>query len=298
MLVSQEDITDVAEDATTVGDVVRDVVDWFVGPPLTIIAVILGALIVRRYGKRAIHRGLLRAADLADDDPRAQSRARTISVVLTSLLSVVVWSLMVLLILGELGVNLAPLIAGAGIVGVAVGFGGQSLVKDCISGLFMLLEDQYGVGDVVDVGEASGSVEAITLRITRLRSVDGTVWHVPNGEIRRVGNMSQLWSVALLDVDIAYDADVEQAAGIMTEAANRVAAREEFAAFVMDPPEFVGLEALGADGLRLRLRVKTQPGQQWALQRALRTEVKRAFDEAGIEIPFPQRTVWLRRDQP
>lgn len=298
MLVSQEDIADVAEDATTAGDVVRDIVDWFVGPPLTIIAVILGALIVRRYGKRAIHRGLLRAADLADDDPRAQSRARTISVVLTSLLSVVVWSLMVLLILGELGVNLAPLIAGAGIVGVAVGFGGQSLVKDCISGLFMLLEDQYGVGDVVDVGEASGSVEAITLRITRLRSVDGTVWHVPNGEIRRVGNMSQLWSVALLDVDIAYDADVEQAAGIMTEAANRVAAREEFAAFVMDPPEFVGLEALGADGLRLRLRVKTQPGQQWALQRALRTEVKRAFDEAGIEIPFPQRTVWLRRDQP
>ena len=298
MLVSQEDIAEVADDTTTFGDVVRDIVDWFVGAPLTIIAVVLGALIVRRYGKRAIHRGLLRAADLADEDPRAQSRARTISVVLTSLLSAVVWSLMVLLILGELGVNLAPLIAGAGIVGVAVGFGGQSLVKDCISGLFMLLEDQYGVGDVVDVGEASGSVEAITLRITRLRSVDGTVWHVPNGEIRRVGNMSQLWSVALLDVDIAYDADVEQAAGIMTEAANRVAAREEFAAFVIDPPEFVGLEALGADGLRLRLRVKTQPGQQWALQRALRTEVKRAFDEAGIEIPFPQRTVWLRRDQP
>lgn len=297
MFIRQNEIVGETDNGTDIGEVLGDIADWFVGPPLTILGTVIGAAIVRRYGKQAIHKALLRAADLADDDPRAGARARTISVVLTSLLSVVVWSLMVLLILGELGVNLAPLIAGAGIVGVAVGFGGQSLVKDCISGLFMLLEDQYGVGDVVDVGDASGVVEAITLRVTRLRSVDGTVWHVPNGEIRRVGNMSQLWSVALLDVDIAYDADVEQAAAIMTDSANRVVAREEFAAFIIDPPEFVGLEALGADGLRLRLRVKTQPGQQWALQRALRTEVKRAFDDAGIEIPFPQRTVWLRRDQ-
>ena len=111
--------------------------------------------------------------------------------------------------LGELGINLAPLIAGAGIAGIAIGFGAQNLVKDCVSGLFMLIEDQYGIGDVVDLGVATGAVERITLRTTVLRGQDGTVWHVPNGEIRRVGNRSKLWSVAVLDVVVAYDADLE-----------------------------------------------------------------------------------------
>ena len=135
------------------------------------------------------------------DDPRRTARATSVAVVVTSTISVLVWVIAVLLSLGQLGINLAPLIAGAGIAGIAIGLGAQNLVKDCVAGFFMLVEDQYGIGDVVDLGLASGSVERITLRTTVLRSQDGTVWHVPNGEIRRVGNRSQLWSVAVLDVD-------------------------------------------------------------------------------------------------
>lgn len=283
--------------AATVGSVARDIADWFVGPPLTIAIVVVAVLVLRRVTRRAVTRMLTRAVNHASvRDPRAEARAKTISTVLTSTLNVTIVSLGTLLVLGEVGVNLAPLIAGAGIVGVALGFGAQSLVKDCITGLFMLIEDQYGVGDVVDLGEATGVVEQVTLRVTRLRAANGTVWHVPNGVINRVGNLSQLWSVALLDIDVAYGCDAAAAGEVVLASARRVCTRDEFVPHVLEDPQLLGVEALGADGVTLRLRVKTEPGEQWALMRALRAEIKRGLDEAGIEIPFPQRTVWLRRD--
>ncbi len=283
--------------AATVGSVASDIADWFVGAPLTIVGVVVAVLVLRRLTRRAVSRTLTRAVShAAVRDPRAEARAKTISTVLTSSLNVAIVSIGSLMVLGELGVNLAPLIAGAGIVGVALGFGAQSLVKDCITGLFMLMEDQYGVGDVVDLGEASGVVEQVTLRVTRLRAIDGTVWHVPNGVINRVGNKSQVWSMALLDVDVAYASDADAAGGVILDAARRVCARDDFRDHVLDEPEVLGIEALGADSVTLRLRVKTEPGEQWALMRALRAEIKRSLDEAGIEIPFPQRTVWLRRE--
>lgn len=266
---------------------------------MNIVVVVVLVLVLRRVTRRAVTRTLTRAVSHASvRDPRAEARATTISTVLTSSLNATVLCLGGLLVLGELGVNLAPLIAGAGIVGVALGFGAQSLVKDCITGLFMLVEDQYGVGDVVDVGEASGVVEQVTLRVTRLRSVDGTVWHIPNGVITRVGNKSQLWSVALLDIDAAYGADPTVAGEVILDAARRVCEQEQHAPQVLEEPQLLGVEALRADGVTLRLRVKTCPGEQWALMRALRAEIKRSLDDAGIEIPFPQRAVWLRGDTP
>lgn len=270
------------------------VVDWLVGAPLAALAILVGAAVVRRVTQRAIDRALGRAASLAVRDPRAEARARTISAVLRSTISVVVWVIAALLVLGEFEVNLAPLIAGAGIAGVALGFGAQSLVKDCISGLFMLVEDQYGVGDVVDLGEATGVVEAVSLRVTRLRSVDGTVWHVPNGVITRVGNKSQLWSVAVLDVDVAYGSDLDRAGEAIAAAATEVCARESRAADIVEPPELLGVERLGIDGVTIRLTVKTRPGAQWALLRDLRRAVKEHLEAAQVEIPFPQRTVWVR----
>ena len=169
-------------------------------------------------------------------------------------------------------------------------------MKDCIAGLFMLLEDQYGIGDVVDLDEATGAVERISLRTTVLRGVDGTVWHVPNGVVQRVGNMSQLWSVALIDVDVAYDCDLATARQVIIDCANDVCAGDEWVDAVLDPPQLLGVEALAADGITIRVTVKTQPGRQWGLQRALREALKSALDGAGIEIPFPQRTIWVRRD--
>lgn len=236
-------------------------------------------------------------AGITDDpDPRRQARLNSISAVVGSTTAVIVWSMALVIAFGELGVDLAPMIAGLGIAGVALGFGAQSLVRDCIAGLFMLVEDQYGIGDVVDLDEATGVVERISLRTTVLRGLNGTVWHVPNGEVRRVGNMSQLWSVALIDIDVAYDTDLAAARQVIVDRAAEVCAREEWVESVLDEPKLLGVEALGADGITIRMTIKTVPGAQWGLQRTLREELKSALDGAGIEIPFPQRTVWVRRD--
>jgi len=160
----------------------------------------------------------------------------------------------------------------------------------------MLLEDQYGVGDVVDLDEASGVVEKISLRTTVLRGVDGTVWHVPNGYVTRVGNRSQLWSVALVDVSVAYHSDLAAARQVILDCATELIESDEWSDVVIDPPQLLGVEALGADGITIRVTIKVQPGAQWGLQRALREALKAALDDAGIEIPFPQRTIWVRRD--
>ena len=230
-------------------------------------------------------------------EQRSAARAETLTSVLSSAATMVIWSVAGLMILGEVGISLAPLIAGAGIAGVAIGFGAQSIVRDFLTGFFMLVEDQYGVGDVVDVGEVSGTVERVTLRTTVLRDVTGNVWHVPNGEISRVGNMSQLWSRAVLDIDVAYDTDLRYAQGIIQRVADELWEDEEFeGGDIIEPPEAWGIENLGADGISIRLVVKTDPAEQWAVARELRLRIKEAFDEAGIEIPFPQRTVWLNQD--
>jgi small conductance mechanosensitive channel len=155
---------------------------------------------------------------------RAEQRIEALASVLRSLTTFVIYAVAAFMILGELGVNLGPLLAGAGIIGVALGFGSQSLVKDFLSGVFILIEDQFGVGDIVNLdGETSGTVEAVSLRTTRLRSVDGTVWHVPNGEIRRVGNQSQHWSRALIDIEVAYDTDLDHAEAVIARVADEVA---------------------------------------------------------------------------
>jgi small conductance mechanosensitive channel len=209
---------------------------------------------------------------------------------------VLIWTIAITMILGELGVNLGPLIAGAGIAGVAIGFGAQSLVKDFLSGIFMLVEDQYGVGDIIDVGEATGTVEAVTLRTTRIRSVEGTVWHVPNGTIDRVGNMSQQWARALLDVEVAYGTDIDEAQRVIKAVADGVAGDPEWRGRILEPPEVWGIESMGPDAMSIRLVVKTRPGDQFPVMRELRRRLSEAFLIEGIEMPFPQRSVWVRRD--
>jgi moderate conductance mechanosensitive channel len=292
--------------------------DWLVSVVIILLVAWILAQVAKRYLGRMVARvvapdkamaarQLQRLGDRAtafvaepigitQDDPRRQARLQSISFVVASTAAVIIWSIAIILALGELGVDLAPLIAGAGIAGVALGFGAQSLVRDCISGLFMLLEDQYGVGDVVDLDEATGVVEKVSLRTTVLRGLDGTVWHVPNGNVTRVGNKSQLWSVALVDVDVAYDSDLAAARRVILDCANEVVQSDDWAGVVIDPPQVLGVEALGADGITIRVTIKVEPGAQWALQRALREAFKAALYDAGMEIPFPQRTIWVRRD--
>ena len=230
---------------------------------------------------------------LAIERERSEQRARTVGSLLRYVASIAIYAVAVLMVLAELGVSIAPLIASAGIAGVALGFGAQSLVKDFLSGTFILLEEQYGVGDVIDVGEATGTVEEVTLRVTTLRDVNGTVWYVPNGEIRRVGNQSQLWSRIVLDVEVAYDTDIAKASGVIKRVADEEWKAETPGAGIIEEPELWGVQQFGQSAIVLRLAVKTRPGEQWAAGRALRARLKAAFDEAGIEIPFPQQTVWL-----
>ena len=247
-------------------------------------------------------RSLARAAGLGEVAPlvgeRRQQRARTIGSVLKSITTGVVAVVVVLMLLGVFGINLAPLIAGAGIVGVAVGFGSQTLIKDFLSGIFMIVEDQYGVGDVIDVGEAVGAVEAVGLRVTRLRSVDGTVWYVRNGEIQRVGNQSQGWARAVLDIDVAYHEDVTRVQDLLRDVGRELFADADWRPLVLEEPEVWGIEALSADSVVVRLVIKTAPLEQWRVAREARRRIKARFDREGIEIPFPQRAVWMRTDDP
>lgn len=289
---------------TTGNATVATVCDWLVGVPLTILGVLLGAWILshvaRRYLGGAVRRIMVQdtsgatrqlskvgmARPTEADDPRREARAESISGVVGSMASVTIWVVAIISVLGELGINLAPLIASAGIAGVALGFGAQSVVKDFLTGLFVLLEDQYGIGDVVDLGEASGTVQEITLRATVLRAQDGTVWHVPNGEVRRVGNKSQLWSVAIVDVTVSYTSNLEQVQSVILQTALDVCNSEAWRDDILEPPELLGVEAFGTIGVTVRTTVKTTPGRQWALQRGLREAIKAALDAAGIEIPI------------
>ena len=214
---------------------------------------------------------------------------------LRSVASALIFTITGFLVLGEFGLNLAPLLAGAGILGIALGFGAQSLVKDFLSGLFILVEDQFGVGDIVDLDQQTvGTVEAVSLRTTRLRAVDGTVWHVPNGEIRRVGNKSQHWSRALLDVEVAYDTDIDHAKAVIQRVADTLWQERDD---ILEEPEVWGVERLGANAVVIRLVVKTRPADQYAVSRELRQRLKEAFDAEGIEIPFPQQVVWHRDER-
>ncbi len=288
---------------------------WLAGRPLTILLIATLAWLLVRLIRRQIPRTAsaytaareaeeARSArkDLSEDQrlsralqlERSRQRAGTLSGVVASIMSGLIWFLAVLLVLDQVGVSLAPLLAGAGVVGIAIGFGAQQMVKDYLAGIFIIMEDQYGVGDVVDLGEASGTVEQVNLRVTRLRDVNGIVWYVPNGEIRRVGNTSKLWSTALLDIDVSYDTDLDRAGAILQRVANDLRAEENDKLTIIADPEFVGVQSFGADGVTLRLMARTEPSEQWAVARELRRRIKVAFDSEGIDIPFPQRTVWLR----
>jgi small-conductance mechanosensitive channel len=291
--------------------------DFLVGKPLSILAILIGAALVNRLARRAIKRGLRRLASgtvrerigaarrrapaaLADTEEisvRSTQRVEALATVLRSLVTFAIWTVAVFLVLGEVGINLGPLIAGAGIIGVALGFGSQSLVRDFLSGIFILVEDQYGVGDIVDLGEATGVVEVVSLRTTRLRSVDGTVWHVPNGGIGRVGNMSQHWSRALLDVQVAYGTDVAAAGAVIKRVADEV--WRERTGWVIEEPELWGVEEFGLHGVAIRLVLKTMPSRQYEVGRLLRERIKEAFDAEGIEFASAQPTAIVQRvDRP
>lgn len=285
----------------TNNDFLASSADVVVTGAIKIVLIVVIALVARHLLHRTITRvvegasngrlsGLLgrapkRIRSTALTSQRRVQRARTIGSVLRSITSAVVLLTGTVMILAEFGVALGPILASAGIVGIAVGFGAQNLVRDFLSGMFMLLEDQYGVGDIVDLGVASGTVEAVGLRITTIRDLQGTVWYVRNGEIQRVGNKSQGYAVAVVDLPLAHSADMAEASGLAGRVATERVAQPDLAEDVLEDPVVLGVEKITTEGATLRLTVKVNPGRQFAVQRALNAAITDAFDDEAVPRP-------------
>ena len=192
-----------------------------------------------------------------------------------------------------LGIDIAPILAGAGILGLGISFGAQSLVKDIINGVFILIEDQFGVGDVIDAGGFIGAVEELNLRTTQIRSADGELITIPNSFITVVKNKSSNWSRVNLGIDVAYGTDIDRAIAIIAEVANEMSLELPWKLLILEPPMVLGVDNFGADGITIRVWIKTKPSEHMSVGREYRRRLKITFDREGIQIPFPQRSIWL-----
>lgn len=217
---------------------------------------------------------------------RHRQRTATIGSLLRNIVTVAIYSIMALTILAILGVPMAPLLASAGVGGIALGFGAQALVKDFLSGLFLIAEDQYGVGDFIKIGDISGTVEEVTLRVTKIRDLTGMAWYVRNGEVINVGNVSQGWSTAIIDIPVAYDEEPERVLGILRQVADDLDSDEAWSDKLIESPTVAGVESISGGTMTLRVIAKCAPNEQWGVQRELRERAKRALDAEGVRGPM------------
>ena len=265
---------------------------------IQVIIILVSSIIVYQFVKFVVRRVI--AQDIEEDDPLVrrlkEQRVKTLGSLFTNVLLVVMVTVTMLTIL-DVFINIAPLLASVSVVGLAVSFGAQSLVKDVIAGTFILIEGQFGIGDVVRVGDVSGVVEKITLRTTILRDTHGAVHVVPNGEIKIVSNLTKTWSRAVLDVSISHRQNIDQAEATLARIGNELQADPEWGALLLEQPEVLGVEAITEAGLVVRMTAKTLPLKQWDVARELRRRIHQSFEAEGIEIPFPTVTVYWGEDQ-
>ena len=258
---------------------------------LRIVGAVVGAFILVRILRRAVTRLQTKVSDQTSP-VRSLQRTQTLAKVASSAGIVVIWALVIIYTLSELGYPLGPLLAGVGVVGLAIGFGAQNLVRDVVSGFFVLLEDQYGVGDIIGVNqEVSGKVEQLTLRVTGLRAIDGTMHFIANGEIKLVSNRSKDWARAVIDVGVAYKEQPDRVRSVLEQVATESKDDSSTGRDLYGVPEVLGVEMLGEYEVIWRMLADTKPGKQWDVGRDLRERVKIAFDNAGIEIPYPHRVM-------
>nr|WP_237694866.1 mechanosensitive ion channel family protein [Streptomyces sp. SID5468] len=263
---------------------------------LRIVLIVVVAMVLRATVRRMITKLIARMnrnvtgrpagalGGLLVNAERRRQRSEAIGSVLRSVASFVIMGTAALTVLSVLKINLAPLLASAGVAGVAVGFGARNLVTDFLSGVFMILEDQYGVGDVIDVGVATGTVIEVGLRVTKLRGDNGEIWYVRNGEVKRVGNLSQGWATAVIDVQVGYGQDLDRARELISRAAEEMAGDEPWDEALWEPVEVLGLESVSADSVVIQAQAKTMPGKAAGVARELRWRIKKAFDAEGIAI--------------
>jgi small conductance mechanosensitive channel len=274
---------------------IEEAPEWL-EPLAQVVLILLLAWLALEVARRAIRklRLLLEARSASVDD---QKRIRTLARVFRYVVNIAIGLVAGMLVLSELGISITPILATAGVAGIAVGFGAQSLVKDYFSGIFLLVEDQIRQGDVVAVADKAGLVEEITLRYVRLRDYEGNVHFVPNGAIGTVTNRSRDFAFAVIDAGVAYRENVDEALAVMREAGEEMRADPVFGPRILDPIEIVGVENWADSAVILRCRLKVKPLEQWSVRREFLRRLKHAFDRRGIEIPFPHLTLYAGQDK-
>lgn len=271
----------------------EEIIPWLLDHGIKIIVIAIAAWLINKIVCRIIRR-TVRIAVVRDENMSEEAerkREDTLIRIFTGASRILFIVLAVLMILQETGLQIGPILAGAGIAGLALGFGGQYLIKDIITGLFIILENQYRIGDVVKIDGESGTVVDISLRKTTLRDLDGTVHHFPHGSITRVSNLSKDWARVNLDIRIAYDSNLEHVIKIVNNVGNELANDPEYKNFIITPPKFLRVNDFADSAIIIKILGDTKPLKQWEITGEYRKRLKIAFDKEGIEIPFPQRVI-------
>ena len=278
----------------TFNEWVMPIVPWLLKHGTKIIIIAVAVIILNKIQVRVITRAI-RVAVVRDSAMTAESekmREDTLIRISTGTLSIAIYLMALLMILKEAGIDITPVLTGAGIAGLALGFGGQYLIRDIITGLFLILENQYRIGDVVELNGTGGLVEDITLRITTLRDMNGTVHHIPHGEIKMVSNLSKNFARVNLDIGVAYDSDLDKVISVINKIGNDLAEDPVFKDYIITTPKFLRINEFGDSSIIVKVVGDTRPLKQWEVTGELRRRIKVAFDKEGIEIPFPQRVIY------
>ena len=274
-------------------NIIRNITPWFFDHGIKIVAIVIVAHLIRKFAGIFIER-IIRKIIISDHfltKEAEKKREDTLIRIFTVSLGILIWLLALLMILQETGIAIGPLLAAAGIAGLAFGFGGQYLIRDLISGLFIILENQYRLGDVACFDGTCGLVEDISMRMTTLRDLDGIVHHVPHGEIKRVSNLSKYYARVNLNIGIAYNSDLEKVIGVVNRVGKELAEDVQWKEFITKPPQFLRVDDFADSAIIIKILGETKPIKQWDVAGELRKRLKIAFDKENIEIPFPQRVI-------
>ncbi|PIW90627.1 MAG: mechanosensitive ion channel family protein [Candidatus Nealsonbacteria bacterium CG_4_8_14_3_um_filter_40_11] len=273
----------------------EEIINWLIGHGIKIAAILIAAVLADRVGKKFIGKAVKGGVKDGTEES-TEKRQKTLIRIFSSALSVVVWLVAIMMVLPEFGIAVGPILAGAGILGVALGFGAQYMIRDFLAGLFVIIENQYRVGDVVCLDNTCGGVEDITLRKTVLRDLDGKVYHIPNGSFKMAANLTKGYSRAHMDISVAYKEDLDKVMALINKVGKEMAEESPWKEYILKPIQVLGPgpDSFGESGIIIKVLGETKPLKQWDTLKEFRKRLKRAFDREGIEIPFPQLSIWPR----
>jgi len=273
----------------------QSLMPWFLSSGIKIILILIAASLINRFVRKVIKRAITKG--IKDGAKEAtEKRQKTLIGIFSGALKVIVWLIAIMMILPEFGINVGPILAGAGILGVALGFGAQYMIRDFLAGLFIILENQYRIGDVVCLDDTCGGVEDITLRKTILRDLDGKVYHIPNGSFKMAANLTKGYSRAHMNVSVAYKEDIDKVMELINKVGNEMVKVSPWKEYIIKPIQVAGPgpDKFGDSGIEIKVLGETKPLKQWDTLKEFRRRLKIAFDKEGVEIPFPQMSVWPR----